>query len=242
MAKFGFVVLAVSALAIAVPGASEGRAPGRPGAAPGAAAQVANGKGHQQAAGSTSAFSIALIAPWGIAGYSGSAVTVTYSIGRGPRVPVSAQNDVQAALGDWNSCFGGGSGCGGISPKSKFSFMPAGGAPLLSITIKKGGGVVAGSTKLSFDSSGFINGARLQMSASSFGSPNTDATITEIALHELGHVVGLGHGTDPNDLMYPVLNGVTTFDSCEVSGFNALYSSWLGSGSPTQPSASSVSC
>jgi len=39
-----------------------------------------------------------------------------------------------------------------------------------------------------------------------------------------------------------ILNGVTSFGSCEVNGFNALYSSWLGSGSPTLPSKSSVSC
>jgi Matrixin len=240
MRNLGFVAIAASALAVAVPVASGGRPHGQQPSV--GSWQTSHGKASRQGAAPGSSFSIALIAPWGTAAYNGSAVTVTYSISRGPRVPARAQTDVENALASWNSCFGGGAGCGGISPKNKFSFASASGAPLLSITIKKGGGVVAGSTKLSFDSSGFISGARLQISAASFGSANTDATITEIALHELGHVVGLGHSTDPTDLMYPVLNGVTSFGSCEVNGFNALYSSWLGTGNPTQPSASSISC
>jgi hypothetical protein len=236
MRKLAFVVLVASALAIAVPVASAGRPHG-----PVVSLQAPHGTAaHRGSPGSS--FSIALIAPWGTAAYNGSAITVTYSISRGPRVPASAQGDVESALASWNSCFGGSSGCGGISPKHKFSFASASGTPLLSITIKQGGGVVAGSTKLNFDSSGFISGARLQISASSFGSVNTDATITEIALHELGHVVGLGHSTNPSDLMYPVLNGVTAFGSCEVNGFNALYSSWLGTSGPTQPSANPVNC
>lgn len=243
MRKLGLILLMASAVAFAAPAAaSAGRYYDRASAAS-AAAQAAHTRaaGHR-AAKPTSSFSIGLIAPWGDAAYNGSSITVTYSISRGPRVPASAQTAVQTAIGQWNSCFGGGSGCGGISPKRKFSFTSTSGSPLLTITIKQGGGVVAGSTKLSFDSLGFIDGARLQISASSFGSPNTDATIKEIALHELGHVVGLGHSTDPNDLMYPVLNGVTSFGSCEVNGFNALYSSWLGITSPQQPSQSSVSC
>ena len=244
MRKLGFVLLAASALAIAAPIASAGRSHDHQLPASAAAAQAAEriGTGHHNAASSTSSYAIALLAPWGNAAYDGRQITVTYTIGASPGVPASAVTAVQSALSSWNSCFGGGSGCAGISPKSRFSFSATTGSPLLTITIKKGGGVVAGSTKLSTDRSGFIDGARLQISASSFGSPNTTQTIDEIALHELGHVVGLGHSNNPNDLMYPVLNGVTSFGSCEVNGFNALYSSWLGSGSPTLPSESSVSC
>jgi hypothetical protein len=228
---------------VAAPAASAGRSHGHQVPVGAAAAQAAHGKGkgHQGGGAAGSSFSIDLLAPWGNAAYNGSGITVTYTLGASPGVPGSARTAVQNALNSWNSCFGGGSGCGGISPKHKFAFSATSGPPLLAITIKKGGGIVAGSTKLSY-SSGFIAGARLQISAASFGSPNTIQTITEIAKHELGHVVGLGHSDDPNDLMYPVLNGVTSFGSCEVNGFNALYSSWLGSGSPTLLSQSSVSC
>jgi Matrixin len=227
MRRLGLVLLMAGVLVFAAPAA--------------ASATHGRGVGHRSAK-PTSSFSIGLLAPWGDAAYNGSSITVTYSISRGPRVPASAQTAVQTAIGQWNSCFGGSSGCRGISPTNEFSFTSTSGSPLLTITIKQGGGVVAGSTKLSFDSGGFIDAARLQISASSFGSPNTEATIQEIALHELGHVVGLGHSTDPNDLMYPILNGVTSFGSCEVNGFNALYSNWLGSGSPQQPSLTSVGC
>jgi Matrixin len=246
MRKLWFLLIAASAFVIAVPAATAGR-PGKhllrhPRSAPAVVGSVqGKGKGHAGGGGSGS-YSIALIAPWGTAAYDGSKITVTYTLGASPGVPATARTAVGNAISSWNSCFGGGSGCGGITPKTRFMFTATSGSPLLTITIKKGGGVVAGSTKLSFDSSGLIDGARLQISAASFGSPNTTQTVYEIALHELGHVVGLGHSTDPNDLMYPVLNGVTSFGSCEVNGFNALYSSWLGSSSPKSPAQSSVSC
>jgi hypothetical protein len=239
MRKLWFVVATACALAVALPAGAARfgghRAPGPPVASHG------KGKGHKRTAPASSSSSIDLLAPWGTAAYSGGRITVKYTLSLSPGVPGSVRTTVLSALNSWNSCFGGGSGCGGISPKSRFSFSATSGTPLLAITVKKGGGTVAGSTKLTY-SSGFISSARLQISASSFGSPNTPTTIYEIALHELGHVVGLGHSNASNDLMYPVLNGVTSFGSCEVNGFNALYSSWLGSSSPKLPSQSSVAC
>lgn len=114
------------------------------------------------------------------------------------------------------------------------------------ITIKNGGGMIAGQTKLSYDRQGFIKGATVQISGSSFGLANNYSTVYEIVLHELGHAfVGLGHSDDPSDLMYPTLNGTTTIGACEASGFDALYG-WLEAGNPgtgpTLPSGSSVSC
>lgn len=238
MRKLTFVLVVATTLTFVPAATGAGRLYDRPASTD----RVAQARGPHHQGSPTSSFSIGLIAPWGFAAYNGTSITVTYTISRGRGVPSSAQTDVQSAISQWNSCFGGGSGCRGIRPKNRFSFSSTSGSPLVTITIKKGGGNVAGSTKLSADSGGFIDAARLQISASSFGSPNTDATIKEIAVHELGHVVGLGHSTDPNDLMYPVLNGVSTFGSCEVNGFNALYSSWLGSSNPQQPTQSSVGC
>jgi len=242
MRNLGFVLVAAGALAISVPATGSGRSSGHGSPGPPAASQPSHGKGRGQHRGApASSSSIGLLAPWGTAAYNGNRIAVTYTISLSHGVPGSVRTNVLSAISSWNSCFGGGSGCGGISPKSKFGFSATSGTPLLAITVKKGGGTVAGSTKLTY-SSGFISTARLQISASSFGSPNTPQTVYEIALHELGHVVGLGHSNATNDLMYPVLNGVTSFGSCEVNGFNALYSSWLGSGSPELPSQSSVAC
>lgn len=242
MRKLQLLATAIGAVAIIVPatgsaGLHDNRSPARP-----VHGHTGNGKaGPQKGGPSASSYSIGLLAPWGNAAYAGGHITVSYTLSSAPGVPGSARTAVQSALTSWNSCLGGGSGCGGLSPKGRFSFTAATASPLLTITIKKGGGTVAGSTKLTY-SGGFISAARMQISASSFGSPNTAETVYEIALHELGHVVGLGHSNDPSDLMYPVLNGTTSFGSCEVNGFDALYSGWLGSGNPTLPSQSSVGC
>ena len=46
------------------------------------------------------------------------------------------------------------------------------------------------------------------------GTADADATrraqVQALMLHELGHVMGLGHVTDPTQLMYPELNPTVT--------------------------------
>ena len=49
-----------------------------------------------------------------------------------------------------------------------------------------------------------------------------------IVAHELGHAMGLSHSTDPNSMMYPLMeveNGkvLNSLGSCEVEGISALY-------------------
>jgi hypothetical protein len=205
-----------------------------------------------------------LIAPWGSAAYSASApkVTVTYAISASRAVPGSALHGVQAALDHWNNCLFSGSnsfsetlgsdsfsstdsGCSTLSFTGEWQFVAAGSGatPLVEISIKKGGGRIAGQTHLGFDSSGFLDSARVQISGSSFGSRNDAHVVWNIAEHELGHVVGLGHSDVSTDLMFPTLNGTVSFGSCEINGAEALYGSWLPSGSvPALPSSTSVSC
>jgi hypothetical protein len=43
-----------------------------------------------------------------------------------------------------------------------------------------------------------------------------------LILHELGHLAGLGHVTDPNDIMYPVIGHMTHYGAGDVAGLGLL--------------------
>jgi matrixin len=197
--------------------------------------------GHGDGGGAPSSNSIDLIAPWGPAAFtSPDTITLSYSVSASKSVAQTAVQAALAAASTWSSWLSSHDGSG------HFNVQQGSGGVAVPITIKNGGGTVAGQTKLSYDRQGFIKGATVQISGSSFGLANDYNTVYEIVLHELGHAfVGLGHSTDPTDLMYPTLNGTTTIGTCEAHGFDALYG-WLEDGNastgPTRPSVSSTAC
>jgi predicted Zn-dependent protease len=67
---------------------------------------------------------------------------------------------------------------------------------------------------------------------SNFSYAGTMATLEQVALHEIGHALGLAHSTDPNAVMYPTVGASNqTLDASDIAGIQALY----GAPAPNSP-------
>lgn len=68
----------------------------------------------------------------------------------------------------------------------------------------------------------------------------TTATLQQVALHEIGHVLGLGHASDPNAVMYPSAGANNqTLDQTDVEGIQSLYGAPGSAPPPVAPTVSS---
>lgn len=157
-------------------------------------------------------------------GWNKEVVTVLIKPAKG--VTPQAVEDVKTAIKDWNNVL-----------------LSIQGAPTLKLVqneksadiiihMKVGGGSVLGYTlpKTINPFSCVLKSVRIQLSGKAFGQNFSSAGTRNVARHELGHALGLGHSDDPNDLMYATADSSEIFgeedvpiSNCDINGIDAIY-------------------
>jgi matrixin len=105
--------------------------------------------------------------------------------------------------------------------------------------------IAAGKTEFRFDTKGFIDSIEVTLSGGIFGNGFQNSELEQIAQHEIGHVLGLGHANFDGSLMSESTDvGTENISSCEINGVLAAnYWRLVAVGNnPEYPEANFVVC
>ena len=115
----------------------------------------------------------------------------------------------------------------------------------IEVTFEDDGTEIAGQTVNKFDRYGFIDNVEMIISKNAFGTDFDTKTIEQIAKHEMGHALGLGHANFAGNLMTELVNdGSGTISDCEIKAINEANEWKLKDNSdfPSAPSKSYIEC